>query len=90
MGVGAVALGPHLGRLDSSVDRFGKAVVQAGTEVFEDSGQILLQRSRQPLERYQPAVNRGLNRGQSALSRPGCGFRGKSTLTPDSPTPDSL
>lgn len=42
MCVGAVALGPHLGRLGASVDRLGKAVVQAGAEVFEDADQMLL------------------------------------------------
>ena len=49
--VGTVALGACLGCLDAPVDGFGKAVVQAGAEVFEDAGQMLLHGGPQALER---------------------------------------
>lgn len=37
MVIGAVALGPCLGGLDATVDGLGKAIAQAGAEVFEDA-----------------------------------------------------
>src|SRR5574337_854683 len=58
MFIGAIALGPRLGRLDASVDGFGEAVVQARPEVFDDTGQVLLHGAGQPFERCQPATLR--------------------------------
>ena len=56
MGVGAVALGTRFGRLNASVDRFGKAVAQAVGEVLQDALQVLLYRGAQTFEGRQWTV----------------------------------
>lgn len=54
--IGAVALGPCLGGLNATVDGLGKAIAQAGAEVFEDAVAMLLQRGRQSFEGRQAAA----------------------------------